>query len=146
MIKKCNLVVFIDLKKEFDTVNHDIRLKKLEFYGIKGQALGLLKSYLSNRHQNCQIENFVCVGPTTKSENLWRKLNSGHGLVSMDADTFRAAFVGCRTEQVFWRTHLISSTVCVGHPGSEPEQCLCEIENLALPSHFFLSSPYKWCT
>ena len=43
----------------FHTVNHDILLKKPEFYGIKGQALGLLKSYLSNRHQKCQIENFV---------------------------------------------------------------------------------------
>ena len=34
-----------------------------------------------------------------QSENLWRKLNSGQGLVSIDAVTFRAAFVGCRTEQ-----------------------------------------------
>ena len=85
----------------------------------------------------------LCVGPTTKSENLWQKLNSGHGYVTMNAVTFRAAFVGCRTEQVFLRTNLISSTVCVGHPGSEPEQCLCEIKNLALPSHVFLSSSYK---
>ena len=85
----------------------------------------------------------LCVGPTTKSENLWLKLNSGQGLVSIDAVTFRAAFVNCRTEQVFLRTHLISSTVCVRHAGSEPEQCLCEIENLVLPNHFFLSSPYK---
>ena len=43
----------------------------------------------------------LCVGPTTKSENLWRKLKPGQGLVSIDAVTFRAAFVGCRTEQVF---------------------------------------------
>jgi hypothetical protein len=57
--KMFNLVVFIDLKKSFDTINHDILLKKLEFYGIKGQALDLLKSYLSNRHQKCQVESFV---------------------------------------------------------------------------------------
>ncbi len=57
--KMFNLVVFIDLKKAFDTVNHNILLKKLEFYGITGQAHDLLKSYLSNRHQKCQIDNFI---------------------------------------------------------------------------------------
>jgi retron-type reverse transcriptase len=57
--KMFNLVVFMDLKKPFDTVNHDILLKNLEFYGIKGQALDLLKSYLSNRHQKCQVESFA---------------------------------------------------------------------------------------
>lgn len=39
-------------KKAFDTVNHhSIFLKKLELYGIKGQALSLLKSYLSDQSQ-----------------------------------------------------------------------------------------------
>ena len=49
--KMFNLVVFIDLKKTFDTVNHGILVKKLKSYGIKGQALDILKSYLSNRRQ-----------------------------------------------------------------------------------------------
>ena len=57
-IKMFNLVVLIDLKKAFDTVNnHEILLSKLELYGIKGQALTLLKSYLTNRKQKCQIKN-----------------------------------------------------------------------------------------
>jgi retron-type reverse transcriptase len=57
--KMFNLVVLIDLKKAFDTVNHQILLRKLELYGIKGQALSFLNSYLSNRSQKCQINGFL---------------------------------------------------------------------------------------
>ena len=55
--KMFNLVVLIDLIKAFDTVDHQILLRKLELYGIKGEALTLLKSYLTNRNQKCQIKN-----------------------------------------------------------------------------------------
>ena len=53
--KLFNLVVLIDLKKAFDPVDHQILLRKLEFYGVKGQALSLLKSYLTNRNKKLQI-------------------------------------------------------------------------------------------
>ena len=49
--------VNLDRKMFTDTVYHQILLNKLELYGIKGQALTLLKSYLTNRNQKCQIKN-----------------------------------------------------------------------------------------
>ena len=45
------LGVFIDLSKAFDTVHHEILIKKLQYYGIDGTALKWFESYLSNRKQ-----------------------------------------------------------------------------------------------
>ena len=42
-------MVFLDLAKAFDTIDHTILIKKLKHYGIHGTHLELLKNYLQNR-------------------------------------------------------------------------------------------------
>ena len=54
--KYYNLTLFLDLRKAFDTVPHDILIKKLDLYGIRGAKLVWFKSYLSNRLQYCCID------------------------------------------------------------------------------------------
>ena len=54
--KKCvNGAIFLDLKKAFDTVNHQILLKKLEYFGFDPTAITFFHSYLSNRKQQCNV-------------------------------------------------------------------------------------------
>ena len=59
--KKKTNCIFLDFAKAFDTVNHQILLKKLHYYGIRGHALKWFESYLSERKQCVSIGN-------TKSE------------------------------------------------------------------------------
>ena len=45
------LGIFIDFSRAFDTINHNILLKKLNYYGFRGPILNLLKRFLTGRKQ-----------------------------------------------------------------------------------------------
>ena len=52
---KMNCVVFLDIKKAFDTVDHKILIDKLYFYGIVEHELDFFRSYLTDRMQCCSV-------------------------------------------------------------------------------------------
>ena len=50
-----NGVIFLDLKKAFDCVDHTILLRKLYNYGITEKSLEWFQSYLTDRIQICKV-------------------------------------------------------------------------------------------
>jgi hypothetical protein len=53
-------------------VNHDVLLSKLEFYGINGGIVKLIKSYLNDRYQRTLINNNYSMGISD-----WQKIKQG---------------------------------------------------------------------
>ena len=45
------LGIYLDLKKAFDTVDHEILLSKINYYGFRGHSNKLIRSYLCERTQ-----------------------------------------------------------------------------------------------
>ena len=54
-------VIFLDLKKAFDTVDHAILLKKLSDVGVQGQTAYWFKPYLKDRQQFCVVSGLSSV-------------------------------------------------------------------------------------
>ena len=54
---KIPLGIFLDLSKAFDTLDHEIFITKLNYYGIKELSSKLLRNYLTDRKQFVSFEN-----------------------------------------------------------------------------------------
>ena len=54
-----NGVVFIDLKKAFDTIDHKIMLQRLGNYEVDPNSLRRFKSYLTDRTQKCRVNDHL---------------------------------------------------------------------------------------
>lgn len=51
------IVVFLDLKRAFETIDRERSIKKFQNYGINGKELKWFESYLTNRQQYTKYKN-----------------------------------------------------------------------------------------
>lgn len=59
--------IYTDFSKAFDKVNHTILCKKLAFYGIRGNLLRWISSYLSNRSQLVALKGYLSLPVSVSS-------------------------------------------------------------------------------
>ena len=51
------LNIYLDLSKAFDTLDHNILLDNLHYYGIRNTPLDIFKNYLTNMKQYVEIDS-----------------------------------------------------------------------------------------
>ena len=55
-------VIFLDLAKAFDTIDHNILLEKLRLCGVNDNSIPWFRAYLTGRQQRCQVNGFLSKG------------------------------------------------------------------------------------
>ena len=60
--------IYCDFKKAFDKVPYQRLLKKVESYGIKGEILGWIRAFLSDRTQQVIVNG---------KSSEWKRVTSG---------------------------------------------------------------------
>ena len=70
-LKKDVRSVFLDIKSAFDTIPHKLLIHKIQSYGIRGNILSIIASYLKNRKVRVRINGKFS---TSTDENF---INSG---------------------------------------------------------------------
>ena len=56
-------ILYLDFAKAFDSVDHNLIIEKLKFFGVRGMVLNWFRDYLNNRTQRVVMEG-VCSGLT----------------------------------------------------------------------------------
>ena len=119
-------VLYIDLRKAFDSISHDILLEKLKGFGICGNLFGIVENYLNNRQQytevngsrskKCEVLYGVPQGSVLGPKMFKIFVNDlpeniKDGELYMFADDTTAYFIGSNVEEVIDGLNRIADTI-----------------------------------
>lgn len=121
--------LFIDLRKAFDSVNHDILLKKLYKYGVRGTTHSIVSSYLGNRSQ------FVSVsGESSAKRVVKRGVPQGSVLGPL---LFLVFLNDVAQLPLFGKIFLYADDACLMYPGVDDlANCVKMNEDLEMLSQY----------
>lgn len=130
--------VFYDLSKAFDTVSHELLLLKLEAIGIRGNALKLLESYLTNRKQR------VCI--KGECNGVWREFLSAESNIYRGVP--QGSILGPTLFLVYIRDLPASLHSTSIYQYADDTSCIVSqqnIQNLSLRATDICGVVNKWC-
>ncbi|MFN9908220.1 MAG: reverse transcriptase domain-containing protein, partial [bacterium] len=89
--KEHSIAIFCDLRKAFDSCDHEILLRKLSGVGIRGETLAWFKNYLSNRQQLVTISGFnSSLKPVHFVNHVSKALNNKEHSIAIFCDLRKA--------------------------------------------------------
>ena len=103
-------LIFLDLTKAFDTVNHEVLLHKLDHYGIRGQSNNLLQTFLKRKQ-------YVSINGSNSS-----LLYNDHGVAQGSRASFVLIYINDLPHSVNCIPRLFADDTCLVFSASTPTQ------------------------
>ena len=127
---KIAILLFIDFKKAFDTVDADLLIRKLFHYGFDNSALSLIRNYFYNRKQFVKMGNY---------SSIYKKIKLGVPQGSVLGPVFFLIFINDITFVLeHLKCKLFADDTTIYYDGDKLDELLLSFNRLLTP--FF-----NWC-
>ena len=113
------VLILLDLQKAFDCVDKQLLLCKLEKYGIRGSALDLFSSYMSNRKQCTKINGVF---------SSWKDITNGVPQGSILAPSLFLLFINDLPKAITNKLFLFADDTAIICESRDQQQIVTEVQ------------------